>query len=161
MCLQRCFGAAKEGVRAVIMESEIAELQLRILPVGGERVVQLLNQHRERVTTTSMTLENVPLVIIARHGMIARLPFDGVIQKLSQTGAILEGLQRFFKSQEILYLYVNLPDLPIPSFVDDVIAEVARRVSRREQLREMIDRAIDNGDRTAFLDLTKEWRALP
>ncbi len=143
------------------MESEIAELQLRILPTGGERVVQLLQQHRERVTTTSMTLENVPLVIIARHGMIARLPLDGAIQKLSQTAAILEGLQRFFKSQESLYLYVNLPDLPVPSFVDDVIAEVARRVSRREQLRELIDRAIDGRDRAAFANLAKEWRALP
>ena len=151
----------KEGVRAVIMESEIAELQLRILPAGGERVVQLLNQYRERVTITSVTLENVPLLIIARHGMIARLPVDGAAQKLSQTAAILEGLLRFFKGQETLYLYVNLPELPIPPFVGDVIAEVAQRVNHKEELRKQIDRAIDSGDRAAFLELAKKWRVLP
>ncbi len=156
-----CETAEKKGVRAVIMESEIAELQLRILPSGGERVVQLLNQYRERVTTTSVTLENVPLLIIARHGMIARLPVDGAAQKLSQTAAILEGLQRFFKSQETLYLYVNLPELPIPPFVGDVIAEVAQRVNHKEELRKQIDRAIDSGDRAAFLELAKKWRVLP
>ena len=144
----------------MITESEIGELRLKILPAGGEQVIEMLHRHRERVTTTSVTLENVPLIILARHGMIGRLPVEGSLQKLSQAAAIVEALRRFFESGETLYLYVNLPDLAIPSFVDEVISEVAARMAERERLRGEVDRALEVGDRALFQKLSAEWRRL-
>lgn len=144
----------------MITESEIAELRLKILPPGGEQVTELLGRFRERVTLTSVTLENVPLVILARHGMIARLPKGGDLEKLSQASAIVEALSRFFQGNDTLYLYINLPDLPIPSFVDALISEIALHVERKDTLRQAIDDALTRGDRREFARLAEEFRML-
>jgi hypothetical protein len=147
-------------VSAVITESDLTELRMKILPPGGEQVVSLLNRYRDRVTVTSVTLENVPLVILGRHGMIARLPVDGGMQKLSEPAAMIKGLQAFLAGSSGLYLYANLPDLCVPPFVDDLIDEVARRAALRTKLGEQIDAALDARDAALFATLVNRLRQL-
>ncbi|MCL6445242.1 MAG: IDEAL domain-containing protein [Alicyclobacillus sp.] len=109
---------------------------------------------------THIVLENVPLLIIGRHGMIARIPVGGVVQKVSQPNDIMELLQTFFQRQDKLYLFVNLPDLPVPAEVAELLKEVQSRADRKEQLRKEIDSALDRRDEAAFMRASSELRRL-
>ncbi len=144
----------------MITEAEVNDLRIKALPPGGTRVVEIINRHRDRVAVTSVALENVPLVIVARHGMIARLPVNGTMQKLSQGAEIAEALSRFFSGHEMLYLYVNLPAIPVPEYVKALILEVSEKMRLRDSICEKIDDALIRGDRAAFRYYTDELRRM-
>lgn len=143
----------------MLTQHAIDELRLKILPNGGERIIKLLALHTKQVVLSTIAMEGVPLIILARHGILARLPFEGTLQKLSAEAAITEALHRFFTGSDTLYLYVNLPDLPVPDCVADVMDEAAQNVQVYYELRQRINDALDAGDKERFMRLTAELKA--
>ena len=139
---------------------KLADLHMKILPHGADRVLDLLEKHADRVEFISFILEKVPLLIIGRHGMIARLPDHNAIQKFSQPAEILGALRIFFQHDDRLYLFINLPNLPVPGHVSELIDEIAKRVDLAEQIRRNIDEALDTRDHESFLQWTEELRKL-
>ena len=144
----------------MLTQAQIQELRMKILPPGGNSIVDILNQFREQVTVTTIALENVPLVIIAKHGIIARIPVNGAARKLSQPEEIVQALKSFFSTREMLYLYINLPVFVVPSYVDELLFELTQRDDRRQQLHKEIDEALDQQNKEAFITLTKSLREL-
>lgn len=144
----------------MIAKEEILSLKAKILPAGADQVLDFLVSRHHQVELTHIVLENVPLLIIGRHGMIARVPLNGVLQKVSQPSGILDILQTFFQKQETLYLFINLPELPVPAEVKQVLQEVQARAARKQELREVIDRALDERDSALFYEASNEWRKL-
>ncbi|MBX5435610.1 MAG: IDEAL domain-containing protein [Alicyclobacillaceae bacterium] len=145
----------------MVAKEDILVLKTKILPPGADIILDFLAARHHQVEMTHIVLENVPLVIIGRHGMIARIPVGGVLQKVSQTGEILDLLQTFLqKPDNKLYLFVNLPDLPLPVEVTQLLQEVQARAARKEQLYNTIDEALDRRDREAFMRATEELKQL-
>jgi hypothetical protein len=144
----------------VVAKEEILLLKTKILPAGADAIIDFLAARHHQIEMTHIVLENVPLLIIGRHGMIARIPVGGSIQKASQPQEILELLQAFFQKQDTLYLFVNLPDLHMPQEVVQVLEEVQRRAARKEELWQIIDQALDRRDKETFLRATDELREL-
>jgi hypothetical protein len=150
----------EEGRFVTITKEELLQLKTKILPQGAEMIVDLLASRHTQVEITHIVLENVPLLIIGRHGMIARLYSNGVVQKVSQPAEVYEKLQAFFQKQEKLYLFINLPDLRFPSEVTELIREVESRAQRKEELKRIIDEALDRRDMKKFYEATEELRRL-
>lgn len=144
----------------MIAKEEILVLKTKILPPGADLVLDFLAARHHHVEISQIVLENVPLVIIGRHGMIARIPVHGSVQKVSQAAEILDLLQSFFQRNEVLYLFINLPDLPLPLEVTQVLQEVQARAQRMEELRMTIDRALDDRDRDQFMQASAALQAL-
>lgn len=147
----------------MMTKDDILILKTKLLPAGAEAVIDFLAARNGQLEATNIVLENVPLLIIGRHGMIARLPINGRIKKVSQAEEILPALQLFFanaSTTDKLYVFVNLPDLPIPPEVQQVLSEVEARALRRERIRMQIDHALDQRDRTAFDIAVKELEEL-
>lgn len=144
----------------MIAKEELLELKTKILPDGAEYILDFLATHHDQIELSNIVLENVPLLIIGRHGMIARVYENGRIMKASQPREIAELLQSFLKRGEKLYLFINLPDLPIPQEVTEVLREVEERTERREELKRLVDKALDTRDRSLFLKASKELREL-
>jgi uncharacterized protein YpiB (UPF0302 family) len=83
------------------------------------------------------------------------------VYKLSNPNEILEHLKQFFqRSDATLYLFTNLPELPVPDEVVQVLDEVQRRHKRKEELRQIIDEALDRRDRDAFMAAARELNQL-
>ncbi|MCL6453102.1 MAG: IDEAL domain-containing protein [Alicyclobacillus sp.] len=144
----------------MIAREELMLLKTKILPPGADTVLDFLALRHQQVEFTNIVLENVPLLIIGRHGMIARLPVGGSVQKVSKPADILEQLRSFFNHQETLYLFVNLPDLPVPNEVTELLEEIDRRHMRKQHLRDQIDEALERRDKEAFLRATNELKRL-
>ena len=144
----------------MLTKAQIQELRMKILPTGGGSIIDILNQHREFVTVTSIALENVPMVIIAKHGILARLPIHGSIQKYSNAKEIVDALKIFFEKKEMLYLYINLPAFHVPSYVDEMLFEVTKRDDQKQQLIKMIDEALQRKDQDTFKALSLQLQAL-
>lgn len=144
----------------MIAKEELLWLKTKILPSGAEIILDFLASRYQLVESTHIVLENVPLLIIGRHGMIARLPVGGSVQKVSKTVDILDQLRSFFQQQETLYLFVNLPDLPVPTEVMKVLEEVEQRHDEKESLHKRIDEALERRDRDAFLKASNELKLL-
>jgi len=144
----------------VIAKEELLHLKTKILPDGAEYILDYLAQHHNQIELSNIVLENVPLLIIGRHGMIARVYESGRIVKASQPRDINELLQAFMKRGEKLYLFINLPDLPIPDEVAEVLEEVEKRSRRKDELREIVDEALDTRNRNLFLRATEELKRL-
>lgn len=144
----------------MIAKEELLFLKTKILPTGADSVVDFLATRHEQVEFTNIVLENVPLLIIGRHGMIARLPVGGAVQKVSKPAEILAYLRNFFLNQDVLYLFVNLPDLPVPSEVTDLLDEVQRRHEEKEHLRKRVDEALESRDKDAFMQASHELNRL-
>jgi hypothetical protein len=144
----------------MIPKEELIELKTKLLPAGAEGIIEYLSMHAEQLEFTQISLENVPSLIIGRLGMIARLPVDGKMQKISQPPEILKALQRFFEKPNVLYLFINLPDLPVPAEVVAIIEEIGARAEKRERLRKQIDEALDLRDRLAFERAARELARL-
>ncbi|WAH35550.1 IDEAL domain-containing protein [Alicyclobacillus dauci] len=148
----------------MMTKDEILTLKTKLLPTGADAVIDFLAARHAQLEATNIVLENVPLLIIGRHGMIARIPINGRIKKVSQSDEVLQTLQTFFTSQatssEKLYLFVNLPDLPIPAEVKQVLSEVEERAILREEVKRRIDEALDVRDKTAFDIAVKELERL-
>lgn len=144
----------------MIAKEELLLLKTKILPTGADTVLDFLAARHQQVEFTNIVLENVPLLIIGRHGMIARLPIGGSVQKVSKSSAILEQLRSFFNRQESLYLFVNLPDLPVPNEVTELLEEVGQRHARKEHLRARIDETLEQRDREAFIQASNELNRL-
>ncbi|MBX6352155.1 MAG: IDEAL domain-containing protein [Thermoflavifilum sp.] len=145
----------------MVTKEELLFLKTKILPAGAETIIDFLAARHHQIEMTHIVLENVPLLIIGRHGMIARIPVGGGVQKASQPKEILELLQGFFqKNESTLYLFVNLPDLRVPQEVVQVLEEVQQRAARKEELRQIIDQALDARDRETFMRATEELRQL-
>ncbi|MDI3327502.1 MAG: IDEAL domain-containing protein [Alicyclobacillaceae bacterium] len=136
-------------------KEQLLALKNRILPAGAGPIIELLSTHHQQLEMTSILLEHVPLLIIGRHGMIARLPLDGRVIKLSQPQEIAEALQRFFETDQTLYVFVNLPEIQFPESVVSVIREVEEKVRKRDELLQQIDEALERRDREAFMHLTR------
>ncbi len=135
--------------------AQIQELRMKILPTGGNSIVDILHQYRDQVTVTTIALENVPLIIIAKHGIIARIPVNGSAHKLSHPEEIATALKAFFSTRDMLYLYINLPAFVVPSYVDELLYELTERDDRKQELQKRIDEALDNKDKSAFIDLSR------
>lgn len=144
----------------MIAKEDILSLKAKILPAGADQILDFLAGRHKQVELTHIVLENVPLLIIGRHGMIARIPINGVLQKVSQPAGILELMQTFFEKKDTLYLFINLPELPVPAEVKQVLQEVQARAARKEELHQMIDQALDNRDSALFYEASNEWRKL-
>ncbi|WP_067931616.1 IDEAL domain-containing protein [Alicyclobacillus kakegawensis] len=144
----------------MIAKEDILHLKTKILPAGAEMILDFLSSYLQQVELTSIVLENVPLLIIGRHGMIARIPNGGGIQKASQPKDIMALLQSYMPKNEKLYLFVNLPDLPLPAEVADVIREVEARAARKYELKQIIDEALDQRDKQRFFEAVREWQEL-
>lgn len=142
----------------MIAKEQIEELRLKILPAGSERIVNLLIEHRDQVIMAKVAMEGVPLVILARHGVLARLPVKGMMSKLSNPTAIVEPLSHFFHGRDTLYLYTNLPAIAVPECVQEVLDEAALQVQSKEELKQRINAALDALDREAFMRLSAELR---
>lgn len=143
----------------MMTKDEILTLKTKLLPSGADTVIDFLASRHAQLDLTNIVLENVPLLIIGRHGMIARIPINGRIKKVSQPDEVLHTLQLFFTqiaSPDKLFLFVNLPDLPIPPEVKAVLSEVEARALRREEIKRKIDAALDDRNRTAFDDAVNE-----
>lgn len=149
-----------EGGFGMVAKEDLLLLKTKILPAGAETVLDYLASRHQQVELTQIVLENVPLVIIGRHGMIARVPVNGVVHKVSQAQEIVDLLQSFFQRQEKLYLFVNLPDIPLPKEVKDLLQEVQSKAAQKEMLLAEIDAALDRRDKQAFLRATSEWKRL-
>ncbi|MBX6395649.1 MAG: IDEAL domain-containing protein [Alicyclobacillaceae bacterium] len=139
----------------MVAREQLLALKNRILPAGAGPVIELLSAHHQQLEMTSIILEHVPLLIIGRHGMIARLPLDGRVIKLSQPQEIAEALQRFFESEQTLYVFVNLPEIQFPEAVVSVIREVEEKVQKRDELLRQIDEALERRDRETFYRLAQ------
>ncbi len=144
----------------MINSTKLSDLHIKILPPGADRVLDILEKHADRVELISFVIEKVPLLIMGRHGMIARLPQNNVIQKYSQPVEIINALRDFFQQQETLYLFINLPNLPVPKHVSELIDEVANMVETMEGIKRKIDDALDRRDHVAFLQWTQELKKL-
>ncbi|MFB5191623.1 IDEAL domain-containing protein [Alicyclobacillus fastidiosus] len=148
----------------MMTKDEILTLKTKLLPSGADSVIDYLAARHAQLEATNIVLENVPLLIIGRHGMIARIPINGRIKKVSQADEVLQALQTFFahqaNSSEKLYVFVNLPDLPIPPEVQQVLSEVEERAKFREQIKQRIDQALDQRDKAAFDAAVKELELL-
>ncbi|GGI96988.1 hypothetical protein GCM10010885_03200 [Alicyclobacillus cellulosilyticus] len=144
----------------MVTKEDILLLKTKILPSGADMVLDFLLNRLHQVELTQIVMENVPLLIIGRHGMIARIPMNGGMRKASQPAEIIELLQHFFQRQETLYLFINLPDLPMPVEVTQVLQEVQARAARKEELRRIIDQALDEGNRELFYEAAREWKEL-
>ncbi len=144
----------------MITQTQLDQLRVKILPPGTERVLELLALHRDHVETIGVIIDKVPLLIIGRHGMITRLPMNGVLQKVSQTKEVLSLLEQFFTSDNTLYLFVNLPDLQIPPYISQLLGQIAEKYEQIVILQSLIDEALDRGDRTAFLHYTTQLKDL-
>ncbi len=107
-----------------------------------------------------IVLENVPLPIIGRHGMIARISNAQGVQKASQPKEITALISKFLQKNDTLYLFINLPDLPIPNEVTAVLEEVLARAKRKDELKQIIDEALDRGDYALFQEATGELNRL-
>ena len=149
-----------KGAQSMINQAKLTELHIKILPHGADRVLELLEKHVDRVEFVSFVIEKVPLLIIGRHGMIARLPQNNVTQKFSQPAEIINALRGFFTQQETLYLFINLPNLPVPQHISDLIEEIADKLQTAENIRRQIDNALDQRDQAAFLRWTQQLRTL-
>jgi len=144
----------------VIAKQDLLFLKTKILPTGAEAVLDYLTSKLQQVEMTHIVLENVPLLIIGRHGMIARIPNGGTLQKVSHPQEILEQLRLFFQRQETLYLFTNLPDLPVPTEVTQVLEEIERRHEHRQELLRQIDEALEQRNRESFLRASAELNRL-
>lgn len=144
----------------MITRQDLLHLKTKILPVGAEPILDFLATRHQQVEFTNIVLENVPLLIIGRHGMIARIPSGGSVHKVSNPQEILEELKKFLQRQESLYLFTNLPDIPVPSEVHQVLEEVVNRHDRKEELKRRIDDALERRDKTEFLRATEELNRL-
>ena len=144
----------------MMTQAQFDELRAKLLPSGADGVVDLLARYRDRIETMSIVIEKVPLLIIGRHGMIARLPKGSTLQKFSQPDDILSALQDFLSQDETLYVFVNLPDLHVPAYISGLLREIAEKVERQETLRARIDEALDRGDKAAFCQYTSELQRL-
>lgn len=140
-------------------DEDIETLRLRLLPAGGDALVALLSQHRDNVLLTRIALEGVPLIIIARQGILARLPVSGAMKKISQPEPLLEAASHFLAGGNKVYLYVNLPEIPLPASVREAIHSAAAQMEEREILRQRINDALDCGDKPGFMRLTQMLRA--
>lgn len=142
------------GVNSMMTKDELLTLKTKLLPSGADSVIDFLATRHAQLEATNIVLENVPLLIIGRHGMIARIPINGRIKKVSQPEEVLQALHTFFtsvaSSSDKLYLFVNLPDLPIPEEVKELLSEVEERAKRRDMVKRKIDQALDNRDKVAF-----------
>jgi hypothetical protein len=148
-------------MRAMIARHELLHLKTKILPAGAETILDFLATRHHQVEMTHIVLENVPLLIIGRHGMIARIPAGGTVYKVSNPSEILEHLKQFFqRSEATLYLFTNLPELPVPDEVAQVLDEVQRRHNRKVELWKIIDEALDCRDKEAFMAAAKELNQL-
>ncbi len=144
----------------MVAKEDLLLLKTKILPTGAESILDFLATRHNQVEITHIVLENVPLLIMGRHGMIARIPNNGSMQKISQPADILKGLREFFNRQDPLYLFINLPDLPVPNEVLQVLEEVQRRHAKKQALLDTIDRALDQYDKDMFLQATDELKNL-
>lgn len=144
----------------MIAKEEILMLKTKILPAGAEVVLDFLATRHNQVELTHIVLENVPLLIIGRHGMIARIPVNGTMKKVSQLQEIVELLQTFFQRNEKLYMFVNLPDLPLPEEVTQLLEEIQVRVAKRDALWKVIDEALETGNRELFYRASSELKQL-
>jgi hypothetical protein len=145
----------------MIAKEALLSLKMKILPAGAEPILDFLASRNHQVELTQIVLENVPLLIIGRHGMIARIPTGGSLQKVSQPSEILDQLKTFFtKHETTIYLFTNLPDLPVPSEVKDVLEEVQTRHARREELQKLIDEALEKRDRASFFEASSALKEL-
>ncbi|RIV28192.1 IDEAL domain-containing protein [Alicyclobacillaceae bacterium I2511] len=144
----------------MVAKEDLLLLKTKILPVGAGSVLDFLAVRHHQVEITHIVLENVPLLIMGRHGMIARIPNNGSMQKISQPADILKGLREFFTRQDLLYLFINLPDLPVPTEVVQVLEEIQQRHAKRQMLLDTIDRALDQHDKNAFLQASAELKKL-
>jgi hypothetical protein len=142
----------------MVAKEEILALKTKLLPSGADMIIEFLAGRHEQLDLTHIVLENVPLLIIGRHGMIARIPLHGRLEKVSQPEDILKTLQAFFLKQEqlTLYVFVNLPDLPIPHEVTRLLSEISERALRKEELESKVDAALDKRDKYAFDQAVKE-----
>lgn len=143
----------------MMTKDEILTLKTKLLPTGADVVIDFLAARHGQLDATNIVLENVPLLIIGRHGMIARIPLHGKIKKVSQPDEVLHTLQLFFAQTTVpdkLFLFVNLPDLPIPPEVKEVLTEVEHRAIRRDEVKRRIDAALDERNRKAFDKAVKE-----
>ncbi|QSO49446.1 IDEAL domain-containing protein [Alicyclobacillus mengziensis] len=144
----------------MIAKEELLLLKTKILPQGADTVLDFLASRNQQVERTHIVLENVPLLIIGRHGMIARIPVSGSVHKVSKPDEILHQLRSFFSRQETLYLFVNLPDLPVPTEVTELLKEVQDRDAQKEALRQEIDNALSIRDKDAFIRATNALNQL-
>ena len=144
----------------MIAKEELLLLKTKILPQGADSILDFLAARHQQVELTHIVLENVPLLIIGRHGMIARIPAAGSVQKVSKPDEILSQLRSFFNRQDVLYLFVNLPDLPVPSEVTELLREVQKRDNEKERLRQQIDEALSARDKELFIRATNELNRL-
>lgn len=148
----------------MMTKDELLTLKTKLLPSGADTVIDFLATRHAQLEATNIVLENVPLLIIGRHGMIARIPINGRIKKVSQPEEVLQALQSFFasiaSSSDKLYLFVNLPDLPIPTEVKELLSEVEERAKRRDMVKRKIDEALDNRDQIAFDHAVRELEDL-
>lgn len=144
----------------MIAKEEILMLKTKILPAGAELVLDFLASRHNQVELTHIVLENVPLLIIGRHGMIARIPVNGTMKKVSQLQEIVELLQGFFQRNEKLYMFVNLPDLPLPEEVTRLLEEIQVRVAKKDALWKVINEALETGNRDLFYRASSELKQL-
>ncbi|OFW75422.1 MAG: hypothetical protein A2201_06175 [Alicyclobacillus sp. RIFOXYA1_FULL_53_8] len=144
----------------MIAKEEILLLKTKILPAGAEMVLDFLASRHNQVEVTNIVLENVPLLIIGRHGMIARIPVNGTMKKVSQLQEIVDLLQSFFQRNDQLYMFVNLPDLPLPQEVSEVLEEIQVRVARKDELWKVIDDALATGNKELFYRASAELNHL-
>ncbi|MCL6515348.1 IDEAL domain-containing protein [Alicyclobacillus sp.] len=144
----------------MVAREELLLLKTKILPAGADAIVDFLASRHQQIEMTHIVLENVPLLIIGRHGMIARIPSGGTMLKISQPNEILEQLRQYMNKQETLYLFINLPDLPLPREVTQVLEEVIQRDARKVELRRTIDEALEKRDRELFYRASQELNAL-
>jgi hypothetical protein len=142
----------------MVAKEEILALKTKLLPSGADMIIDFLTGRHEQLDLTHIVLENVPLLIIGRHGMIARIPLHGRMEKVSQPEDILKTLQAFFQKQEqsTLYVFVNLPDLPIPHEITRLLNEIGERARRKEELERKVDEALDARDKYAFDQAVRE-----
>lgn len=147
----------------MMTKEEILTLKTKLLPSGADAVIDFLATRNSHLEATNIVLENVPLLIIGRHGMIARIPLNGRLKKVSQPEDVLHTLQTFFgqsQNADTVYVFVNLPDLPIPPEVEKVLSEVEARTDLRDEIKRKIDQALDNRDKSAFDIAVKELETL-
>ncbi|MCL6593291.1 MAG: IDEAL domain-containing protein [Alicyclobacillus sp.] len=144
----------------MVAREELLLLKTKILPAGADAILDFLATRPHQIEMTQIVLENVPLLIIGRHGMIARIPAGGSMQKISQPNEILEQLKSYLNKHDTLYLFINLPDLPLPMEVTQVLEEVQQRHARKLELQRTIDEALEKRDRELFYKASQELNQL-
>lgn len=144
----------------MITQTELDALRVKLLPSGAQRVIKVLDSHRDHVEIITIVMDKVPLLIIGRHGMIARLPVDGVLQKVSESKNIVTLLDLFFKQDQMLYLFVNIPHIQVPAHIKEMLAHIEVQYNDKNMLRAAIDDALDRKDRAAFMAYTAELQQM-